>query len=234
MTRVGRWRGAGVLAGMLLLLAGACNRAPVTVRAERLAPLPRGEVRYIAVLPFETASGVGAEAFESGQETRGEAPATTVHRAVTEEMLTLPGWEVTDDLVVGEAVRKLYGTIRPVGPDEVAAVGRLLGVDAVVHGIVRGFEVRVGAEYAASRPALVDFAVTLALFPAGETVWRAEFVERQQPLSDDLWNLFGFVRARGRWLRAGELAIIGARQVTGQMHHVLYGGAATPVPKPEW
>lgn len=230
MTRVGRRPLASVLMGMLVL-AGACNRPSAAVRAERLAPLPRGEVRYVAVLPFESGPEVDDRLFEPGQEVRAESAATTLQRAVTEAMLALPAWEITDDMVVGEAMRKLYGTIRPVDTDEVAAVGRLLGVDAVVHGIVKRFEVRVGAEYAARRPALVDFAVDLVLFPAAETVWRAEYVERQQPLSDDLWNLFGFVRARGRWLRAGELATIGARHVVGQMHHVLYGGQATPVPK---
>ncbi len=233
MTRVGRWRCTGGVV-CILLLAAACNRTPVAVRAERLAPLPRGEVRYVAVLPFEAAPEVGADPFEPGQEVRGEAPATTIHRAVTDAMLVLPGWKVTDDLVVGEAIRKLFGTIRPVGPEEAAQVGRLLGVDGVLYGIVRRFETRVGAEYAAQRPALVDFEVALTLFPAGEAVWRAEFVEQQRPLSEDLSNLFGFVRARGRWLRAGELASIGAGQVVGEMHHALYGGAATPIPAREW
>lgn len=231
MTKVGRRRTASVLLTGLLLVAGGCNRTVAALQVHRMAPLPRGEVRYVAVLPFETALAVDAVPSEPGQEVRAEAAATTVHRALTEAMLALPAWVVTDDIVVGEALRKLYGSIQPVGGEQAVEVGRLLGVDAVVLGIVRRFEGRIGATYAARRAALVDFTVDLVVFPAAEIAWHAEYVKRQKPLFDDLSNLFGFVRARGRWLRAREIAAMGARHVASEMHHALYGGAATPVPE---
>jgi hypothetical protein len=224
------WTRSGLAAGLSMFAALACSTPPVPVTAQRLGPLPHGEIRYVAVLPFESAPGVGDAVVERGQEVRPEPPAVTVQRAMTDAMARLPGWRLTDDILVGEGLRKLFGEIRPVTEAEATDVGRLLGVDAVLHGVVRRFEPRIGSEYSAKRPALVDFAVRLVGFPAGTAVWEGEFAEQQQPLSDNLWNLFGFVRARGKWLRAGELAAVGARGMAGEMHHALYGGKATPIP----
>jgi hypothetical protein len=228
-TTVGwRWAiGALVCAS---LASSACNRRPAKVSAQQLAPVGRTEIARIALMPFSAELGVGTRPLEVGQEPLPEPPAETVRRAMATAMGRLPTWQLTDELTSGEALRKLHGEVRAPSLEEAVAVGRLLGVDAVLRGHVRDYEERIGAEFAAKRAARVDFIVELVRLPAGDTVWRAEFAERQQALTDDLSNLFGFVRARGRWLRASELTGLGAAQVASGMHHDLYGGKATPVP----
>lgn len=207
-------------------LASGCNPAPVHVAARRLAPLSSpGEIRRIAVLPFTAAEIVGRGSAAAGQEPLAEPPAETVTRAMDDTMRRLPGWELVDPLVVREAQGRLYGEVRPPTAAEAQAVGKLLGVDAVLRGQVTAFEERVGTEFAAQKPARVVFAVELIRIPSGEAVWQAEYAETQQALSENLWNLPGFLHAGARWVRARDLAALGAEQVAGQLHAALYGTA---------
>ncbi|MBI3766996.1 MAG: hypothetical protein HY271_00710 [Deltaproteobacteria bacterium] len=212
---------------MALALASACNPAPKNVTVRRLQALPPGSIRRIAVLPFTEAALVPRPAVP-GQEPLAEPPGETVTRAMTEAMVRLPQWQITDPLVVGEAFRRLYGEVRAPTPEEARAVGKLLAVDAVVRGQVTAFEDRVGTEIAAERPARVDFAVELIRMPSEDAVWQGEFDEQQQALSDNFWNIGGFLHAGGKWVRARELAALGAEQVAARLHDALFGGDPGP------
>jgi len=50
--------------------------------------------------------------------------------------------------------------------------------------------------------------------------------EQQQALSDNLWNLGGFLHAGAKWVRARELAAIGAEQVAARLHGALFASSA--------
>jgi len=216
--------GAAGLAGVLSLALAACNPAPVTVATRPLAPVAAGEIRRIAVLPFTTAGLVvdhGAD--ELGSEPLAESPGDTVTRAMAAAMGEYKDWQIVDDLTVGEAFRQLYGQVRAPTPAEAQSVGKLLRADAVVRGEVKVFEERIGTELAAKRPAHVIFAAELVRIADGTSVWQGEYAEQQQALSENLWNLPGFVRAGGTWVRAGELAQLGANQMVDRLHTALYG-----------
>jgi hypothetical protein len=215
-----------VVASAWVALAG-CNPLPVTVASRPLLPIARGEIRRIAVLPFTTTGLVTDRAGEPGAEPLAEPPGDTVTRAVATAMRAQGDWQIVDDLTVGEAFRKLYGEVRAPTEREAVAVGQLLRVDAVVRGEVKVFEERIGTELAAKRPAHVIFAAELLRPADGVGLWQAEYAEQQQSLSENLWNLPGFVRAGGTWVRASELTEIGAAQVAVEMHDALYG----PSPK---
>jgi hypothetical protein len=221
-------RGAsGLIRGMTLTavaLASACNPAPKNVTVHRLQPLPPGSIRRIAVLPFTEAALAPSPAVP-GREPLAEPPGETITRAMTEAMGRLPQWQISDPLVVGEAFRRLYGEVRAPTPEEARAVGKLLAVDAVVRGQVTVFEDRIGTEISAGRPARVDFAVELIRIPSEDAVWQGEFDEQQQALSDNFWDIGGFLNAGGKWLRARELAALGAEQVAGRLHDALFGGS---------
>jgi hypothetical protein len=113
--------------------------------------------------------------------------------------------------------------VRPPTAEEARAVAKILRADAVLRGDVRVFEERIGTELAAKRPARVIFGVELLRAPDGVAVWQGEYAEQQQSLSENLWNLPGFVRAGGTWVRAGELAELGASQIVTRLHTALYG-----------
>lgn len=216
------------VASWVVLVAG-CNPVPVHVAARTLAPLPVGTIRRIAVLPFTESPAVRAMHREVGQEPIIEAPGDTVTTAMMDAMFRRPTWQIVDPLLRNEAFRQLYGEVRAPTPDEARAVGELLAVDAVLRGQVSGFEERVGTGLAAERPARVVFAVELMRIPSGEVLWQAEYAETQQALSENLWNLGGFVRAGAKWVRARELAALGADQVAARLHTALYGGSGAAV-----
>jgi hypothetical protein len=224
-------RGAsGMIRGVALLaavLAGGCNPAPSNVSVRRLQPVPPGTVRRIAVLPFTEAALVHRPAVP-GQEPLAEPPGDTVTRAMTDAMRRLPDWQISDSLVVGEAFRRLYGELRAPTPEEARAVGKLLAVDAVMRGQVAAFDERVGTEIGAEHPAHVDFAVELIRIPSDDVIWQGEFAEQQQALSDNFWNLGGFLHAGAKWVRARELAALGAEQVAARLHDGLFGGDTSP------
>lgn len=222
-------RGQRSMGRILLIVAGAycalagCNPLPVTVAARPLAPITKGEIRRIAVLPFTTAGMVVDPAGQLGTEPLSEPPGDTVTRAMVTAMRELGEWQIVDDLTVGEAFRQLYGEVRAPTADEAVAVGKLLRADAVLRGQVRVFEDRIGSELAARRPARVIFAAELVRPSDAVTLWQGEYAEQQQSLSENLLNLPGFVRAGGTWVRASELTQIGAARMTARLHETLYG-----------
>lgn len=218
-----QWTTRAVLAVVAVALA-ACGSLPATVASRPLSPIARGEVRRIAILPFTTvALAPDREATELGAEPRTESPGDTVTRAVTTAMREQTQWVIVDDMIVGEAIRQVSGELRPPTAEEARAVAKVLRADAVLRGDVRIFEERIGTELAAKRPAHVVFGVELMRAPDGTPIWQGEYAEQQQSLSENLWNLPGFVRAGGTWVRAGELAEIGASQLVTRLHTVLYG-----------
>lgn len=222
--RAVQWASAAVVAAGAAVILAACSSFPTTVASRPLSPIARGEVRRIAVLPFTTvALAPDRESTELGAEPRTESPGETVTRAVATAMREQTQWVLVDDMIVGEAIRQVSGELRPPTADEARAVAKVLRADAVLRGDVRVFEERIGTELAAKRPAHVVFAVELLRAPDGTAVWQGEYAERQQSLSENLWNLPGFVRAGGTWVRAGELAEIGASQIVTRLHTALYG-----------
>ena len=79
---------------------------------------------------------------------------------------------------------------------------------------VAGTDKRIGLfELAAKQPAHVVFAVELLRIPGGTILWQGEYAETQQALTENLWNLPGFVRAGAKWVRASELASLGADEI---------------------
>jgi hypothetical protein len=216
---IGRALLAALTAGVLV---AGCNPLPRTVASKPLEPIQRGSIRRIAVLPF-TSVGLERSAPEPGEERLPEPPADTVTRAVRSAMEARREWELVDEITVGEALRQLFGELRAPTPEEARRVGQHLRADAVLRGQVTAFEERIGSELAAKRPARVAFAVELLRVPGAAAIWQAQYADQQQSLSENLWNLPGFVRAGGTWVRAGELAAIGADQVVTRLHETLFG-----------
>ena len=223
--RSGGRRLTPAVALVALVVLEACNPAPTNVTVRRLAAVASGSIRRIAVLPF-TEAALEKQPTVPGQEPLAEPPGETVTRAMTEALRRFADWQITDPLVVGEAFRRLYGEVRAPTQDEARAVGALLAVDAVIRGQVTAFAERIGTEFAAEQPARVDFAAELIRMPTADVVWQGEYSEQQQALSDNLWNLGGFLHAGGKWVRARELAAIGAAQIASRLHDALVGGAA--------
>jgi len=88
-------------------------------------------------------------------------------------------------------------------------IGKTLSADGVLGGHVYRWRERQGTDYAASRPASVAFDIYLMNAGDGMILWKARFDKTQISLSEDLLDLQTFLKAKGRWMTADELAEIG-------------------------
>jgi hypothetical protein len=85
--------------------------------------------------------------------------------------------------------------------------GLALDVDAVILGYIYRFSQRVGTRYAADSPASVAFDIYLIEVRGGRVLWHGYFDETQRPLSEDLFQLGTFLKRKGRWITAKEMAL---------------------------
>lgn len=88
-------------------------------------------------------------------------------------------------------------------------IGKSLSVEGVLGGHVYRWHEREGTDYAAKRPASVAFDLYLLSAGDGEILWKASFDKTQISLSENLLDLKTFLKAKGRWMTAEELAEIG-------------------------
>lgn len=95
-------------------------------------------------------------------------------------------------------------------------VSRGLGADAVLFTRVRRFVSRKGRGTGVARPASVWFELALRA-PDGELLWRGEYDETQQGLTDDPLSLRRSIARRFRWVTAEELARYGAGELVQRM-----------------
>jgi hypothetical protein len=87
--------------------------------------------------------------------------------------------------------------------------GRALGADAVIVGHVYRFKERVGNKYSVDSPASVTFDLHLIHMDSGRLIWSGHFHETQRSLSEDLFQIGTFLRRKGKWITAKEMATSG-------------------------
>ncbi len=88
-------------------------------------------------------------------------------------------------------------------------VGKELGADFVWIGYLFRFEERIGSSLGVERPASVSFDLHLLRMRDEKMVWLGKFDETQRPLSENLLKMGSFLRRKGSWLKAAELASVG-------------------------
>ena len=88
-------------------------------------------------------------------------------------------------------------------------IGKALSADGVLGGHVYRWRERQGTEYGVNRPASLAFDLYLMNAGNGMILWKARFDKTQISLSENLLDLQTFLKARGRWMTADELAEIG-------------------------
>lgn len=85
-------------------------------------------------------------------------------------------------------------------------VGRELGAEAVLGGIVYRYRERVGTAYSISRAASIGFDLHLVRTADGAVIWSAHFDETQKTLTENVFNIFRFFRRGVRWLSVDQFA----------------------------
>jgi len=87
--------------------------------------------------------------------------------------------------------------------------GKKLEANFIFIGYVFRFEERIGSSLGVERPASVSFDLHLFRLRDERMVWMGKFDETQKPLSENLLKIGSFIRRKGSWLTAAELASVG-------------------------
>jgi len=88
-------------------------------------------------------------------------------------------------------------------------IGKKLNADFVLIANLFRFEERIGSSLGVERPASVSFDLHLFRLRDEKMVWLGKFDETQRPLSENLLKIGSFIRRKGSWLMAAELASVG-------------------------
>jgi len=96
-------------------------------------------------------------------------------------------------------------------------MGRRVGADAVISGIVYRFRQRIGTTLSVDSPASVGFGIHLLRTSDGRLIWGRHFDETQRSLSEDLFKLGAFVKRGGGWLTVENLAVYGLKELMASL-----------------
>jgi hypothetical protein len=92
-------------------------------------------------------------------------------------------------------------------------IGRALGADAILTGHIYRFRERTGTKYAIETPAAVTFDLDLVRVNDGRVLWESHFKETQQTLTSNLFDFGKFLKRKGRWITAEEMAASGLEEI---------------------
>jgi len=120
-----------------------------------------------------------------------------------------PAREVYSGLLASDAERTEIEVLQQ--------IGQRFSADAVLVGYLYRWRERVGSNQAADRPASVAFDLSLIRAEDGAIVWREKFDKTQKALSENLFEWDTFVRGKGRWMTAEELAELGLEDMLSRM-----------------
>ena len=91
--------------------------------------------------------------------------------------------------------------------------GRGNNSDAVITGYVYRYIERIGTRYSVKSPTSVAFGIHLVSVKNGRILWSGHFDETQYSLSENLFNLKAFIKRKGSWITADEMATSGLEEI---------------------
>ncbi len=207
----------------LLFLVAAC--ATKNVRVKIIEEIPN--FGRIAVLPFNlTNCQTCVESFPTCRPVGGQIVCDQVKSGV--------GFDLALSLAREIAIYGKYEVVEPqaasrvlpmLGQVPMTEIGRRLGVDVLVFGVVNRFQERVGGPMSVKSPASVYLEISMIDARSGRTVWYAVFDQTQKSLSDDITNVRNFMRGGGKWLTAREFADVGIAEIVEQFPGLKGAGA---------
>ena len=107
-------------------------------------------------------------------------------------------------------LRALRDRERPMGDLEAfQEMGKAFAADAVLTGNIYLWREREGTEYAVNRPASVAYDLYLIRTVDGAILWKGRYEKTQRSLSENLLDFETFLKGRGKWMEAKDLAEMG-------------------------
>ena len=206
-----------------LVTAGSCQTHTPAVQPppEPVEPLVLNKLLVMPVKDMAAAHGVGVSIrcqlcgtiFRTGPVVAGAAETMTslIETRINEEdTLEIVG----SDRAQGAMAEVLSQQQANLSQRELLVrVGRQMGADAILVGHLYRWIERVGGKYSIESPASILFDVDLVRTTDGRLIWGGTFDETQQDLLTDILKMDKFLKRKGTWLSAEELALVGVQEV---------------------
>lgn len=200
----------------LFLILPACSAR--SVAPEATAPTER--MKNVLVLPFKDISAVYGEdnnircpvcgkVFLTGNVAEGADVVMTKH------LISLLKSRTGFKIIYPGEIRMLSNDFNagnenvPSELKKIAENGRMLGADTVIVGHIYRFRERAGTSYSVESPASVAFDLHFISVSDGRVLWSDHMDETQRPLSDNLFEIGSFIKRKGEWVAAEDLATSG-------------------------
>lgn len=202
-----------VLLGIIFLLSCAAPSASVSVS------VTGGLYKRIAVLPFskanpeDTIDQLIPRSIAGQRDLAAESAENVVESLFLEKLGESKNIEIIPVDQVESVCRQITRECISVKEtDLIKKLGKELRADAILVGYVYRYQERVGTPYGVEKAASVAFEVQLIDVREGSRSWKATFDKTQRSLSENLFNFRFFVKDKGRWITAKELAQEGVEQ----------------------
>jgi PBP1b-binding outer membrane lipoprotein LpoB len=181
-------------------------------------------IRRILVLPFQDVSSIYGENVSIRCQLCSSVFTTGKVEPTATQFLTKQLNEMLDrannfDLIPASQAQGVISSLLRQSEKELPEIdlymktGQALNADGVLAGYVYQFKDRDGSDYSVNQPASVTFHLDMIQVKGGQVVWSGHFNETQRSLSEDLFQLGNFIRRKGRWISAEDLAVYGLEQI---------------------
>jgi TolB-like protein len=198
--------------GWVLFLMGC-----VETRIQTEQPGSLSGVKTVLVLTFDDVTAAHGEKgmikcplcgnyFESGQ-----VPPDTADRLTQRTVETLR--RQTDLAVVVHDRTNNIGAEKLSERQRITRAGKAAGADAVLTGYIYRYEDRIGTNFAVKNPASVALSIHLIRVVDGIDIWSGYVDETQQALAEDIFKTPEFLRRKGQWVSADEMADAGLDKI---------------------
>ncbi|HPC31565.1 MAG TPA: hypothetical protein PL061_01230 [Syntrophales bacterium] len=181
--------------------------------------------RRLAVMPFqyvapEVVATYSARSSLPASVLKTDNAAGSHERYLQDLFLEMMSRHRQFDLVSPDRVGGTYegigtGSLRATLPQALREAGKELGADGIVVGYLYRWRERRGYDYSVEKPASVFFEIHLYRVLDGALAWKGVFDKTQKSLMENVMGAGYFVKDRGRWLTAKELAAEGMAEIVG-------------------
>ncbi len=211
----------GLWCAILLLITCGCHLSSgvsTTLFQEVDEPF-----RRIAVLPFQYANPedfarisevVSKPASKIKILSDPNGPETILEEMFWERLSAVSRIPLVSPAETGAAYTEIVSSSVKVSfPEALRQLGEKLEADGVIVGLLYRYRERRGYDFSAEKPASVFFEIQLYRCRDGALIWRGVFDKTQTSLMEDVLGIKYFIKERGRWVKAKELAQEGLEEI---------------------